>query len=334
MSRTPGPEGRSPFRAAPRTPGPLGVNDAASPYAPVWLRGDSPGPLGVNDHASPSTHGGHSLSRERAKPPAANEGSAWEKFLDSLCNWRMLSGPRIAWESLGHDRMTTAAVRAAPDQLAARDANPIWLPGDALPPRDLRRRLLLVLGTLPDSVVAADYTLEQFSDTTFGRKTKLSQWGQATHFMANKGQSQRTAYAAGVEKIFGPTETAVTRFKGMKKDSDIGQVSDALGDGIHALQDSFSPAHVQRTKVGNKLVIMRIKVWGEQDKKDHAAGDRSWEDASGSLTELGQACKEATIALLTYFIFSVINKDRDAERFRRLLMDTFLCPANSSISGW
>ena len=120
----------------------------------------------------------------------------------------------------------------------------------------------------------------------------------------------------------------------MKKDSDIGQVSDALGDGIHALQDSFSPAHVQRTKVGNKLVIMRIKVWGEQDKKDHAAGDRSWEDASGSLTELGQACKEATIALLTYFIFSVINKDRDAERFRRLLMDTFLCPANSSISGW
>jgi len=52
------------------------------------------------------------------------------------------------------------------------------------------------------------------------------------------------------------------------------------------------------------------------------------------LTELGQACKEATIALLTYFIFSVINKDRDAERFRRLLMDTYLSPANSSISGW
>jgi hypothetical protein len=35
------------------SPGPLGINDAASPDTPDWFRGDNPGPLGCNDHADP-----------------------------------------------------------------------------------------------------------------------------------------------------------------------------------------------------------------------------------------------------------------------------------------
>jgi hypothetical protein len=54
MSRSPGPHGTDPFAASPRTPGPLGHNDAADPNRRHSQRGDTPGPLGVNDHADPS----------------------------------------------------------------------------------------------------------------------------------------------------------------------------------------------------------------------------------------------------------------------------------------
>ncbi len=42
-----------PFNLCPRTPGPLGINDAATPERPDGLLGDTPGPLGCNDHATP-----------------------------------------------------------------------------------------------------------------------------------------------------------------------------------------------------------------------------------------------------------------------------------------
>ncbi|UFS70702.1 N-acetylmuramidase family protein [Geomonas sp. RF6] len=59
--------GFDPNASASRTPGVLGLNDAASPNA--CCRGDSPGPLGINDHASPEasrTPGSESLP-EKAK---------------------------------------------------------------------------------------------------------------------------------------------------------------------------------------------------------------------------------------------------------------------------
>lgn len=53
MSRLPGPERYDQFshRLPPRTPGPLGVNDAADPSGKAHV-GDTPGPLGVNDGAA------------------------------------------------------------------------------------------------------------------------------------------------------------------------------------------------------------------------------------------------------------------------------------------
>lgn len=51
-SLKPGPLGRDPFHLCPYT-GPLGINYAASPFAPTSLVGDTPGPVGCsNDYAA------------------------------------------------------------------------------------------------------------------------------------------------------------------------------------------------------------------------------------------------------------------------------------------
>ena len=53
-STVPGPAGITPRPlAAPRTPGPLGRNDAGDPNVTA-LQGDTPGPVGANDHGDPT----------------------------------------------------------------------------------------------------------------------------------------------------------------------------------------------------------------------------------------------------------------------------------------
>lgn len=54
MSKLSSPLGRNPFLAWPRTPGSLGLNDAADPHSPDWLLGDTEGSLGVGDWADRS----------------------------------------------------------------------------------------------------------------------------------------------------------------------------------------------------------------------------------------------------------------------------------------
>jgi hypothetical protein len=187
MSKFPRPTGANPLFELSRAPGPLGVNDSASPNRPNWLLGDTPGPLGSNDHAA-------AIAASALRPTAAlprRNTIRWEKFLDSVCDWDAISGPPIAWQSSAHYRITTDAARNS-------------LLREMLPPRDARRRLLAILSVLPSEVVMTDITLEQYSDSGWLGHKLLSQAGQATHFMANKGQSQRVAYAAGLRKIFQP----------------------------------------------------------------------------------------------------------------------------------
>jgi hypothetical protein len=325
VSRIPGPTGKGHFSEASRTPGSLGINDAGSPDRPPWLLGDTPGSLGINDHAS-ATVSGHP-AQLRAPVPRQSATNRWEKFVDSVCDWKTVSGPRIAWQSSGHYSLTSDAARAA-------------VLKEMLPVSDARRRLLKVLAQLPEHVVATDITFEQYSDSKL--KGIVSEYGQATHFMAYAGQSQRDAYTAGIHKVFEPAERAARLFKEIRDDSDLttrstsklDDVGVVLGDAVHALQDSFSPAHVQRDKVGNRSVIMRLFVWREQEKKEHEAGDESWKSSSGTLTELGRACSEATTLLLGFFILSAVNKDVDAERQRTILMDKYLSRADPSRSGW
>ncbi len=49
--------GMDPFQLSPRTPGSLGIKDAAAPFGPSGLFGDTPGSLGVNDHAASIAQG-------------------------------------------------------------------------------------------------------------------------------------------------------------------------------------------------------------------------------------------------------------------------------------
>ena len=66
MSLRPGPQGHnrhSPLSAA-RTPGTLGVRDAAEPFASAEL-GDTPGPLGVNDGAERQASGEQPIKKSQ-----------------------------------------------------------------------------------------------------------------------------------------------------------------------------------------------------------------------------------------------------------------------------
>jgi hypothetical protein len=312
MSRVPSYANENPFSLLPppRTPGTLGVGDGVSPDGKTI--GDTPGSLGVNDAAGAASGGGRSAVIARK----TNNGS-WSRFLDSFVNWRSISGPQLAWESSAHLIITHNAAGSA-------------IVRDMLPVSNVRERLLWVLSSLPQEVVWTDITLEQWSDKKFWHKVTAKS-GQATHFMAFKGQSQHDAYTMGIEKIFGKVEEAVKNIKtgaiGFGTDDEMMR---PLANAIHTLQDSFSPAHTKRVKVGDRLVIQRLYVWGEQKSEDHEAGDARWKTGDAKspeetpLSELGQACYDATVVLLKYYVLLVVNKDAEAEKQKKILMEQYL----------
>jgi hypothetical protein len=298
----------------------LGINDAADPNQPKGLLGDTPGTLGVNDHAEGIAEG------RVAKPkPRASKSRGFGKWLDSLCDWNNLSGPMLAWETPAHYDFSNQAVASIRD----------FLP----PGGDVRERLLKIFDELPSGVDVTDWTLEQFSDTAFVGLF-LSREGQATHFMANKGQPQWEAFQVGKKKVFGPAEEAVRLFK-LRKDCwprtlrGTSHPAVKLGEALHALQGSFSPAHVRREKRGDQLIIMQIFAWKEQASEDHKAGDKLWRGSDGRLTELGMASVDASAMLIRYFIYSVVNKDNEAEEQKTNLIYKYLwADSGVDVSNW
>jgi len=268
----------------------------------------TPGTLGINDHAHAYANG-----LRNSSVPSGN--IRWSSFLDSLVNWRSVSGPQLAWESSAHLVITHRAVGSS-------------ILRDMLPISDVRERLLSVLSGLPQDVVWTDITLEQFSDRKHWKKITAKS-GQATHFMAYRGQTQRDAYEWGMEKIFGQVEEAVKYMRESSEKRIDAKAGTSLAQAIHTLQDSFSPAHVLREKDGDRWVIAHLFVWSEQQGKDHEAGDTTWkltgEQASEDtkLSELGNACFEATMMLLKYYVFCVVNKSSDAERQKKDLVNRY-----------
>jgi nucleoid-associated protein YgaU len=243
------------------------------------------------------------LAGGRRKTPAASLSSSdpvWNDFLDSVCDWDHLPGPALAWNSEGHRDMTSRA--------AVSDAEDMMMQ-DSLPPKFMRERIYAVLKLLPTGVVNVDVTPEQWTDM-----------GQSQHFMRFKGQSKTAAFRMGLQKVLGPLAAAIRAFQNQKSASD---VSSVLAESVHALQDSFSPAHVERTVKGKKLVITDIFIWADQDKKKHEAGDETWKNADGSYSSLGQECVKATQFLLGVFILQAINRDDDASKVRSNLLDQY-----------
>lgn len=311
MSRIPGAAGKNPFEMSPRTPGPLGINDAASPAAPESLRGDTPGALGVNDHAEPVKSAKLSMHKDEV-----------ERFLDSVCDWHDLSipGAPIAFNWPGHRDMTDKSVA----DFRIDDFK------DFMPPSKtgVRERLLAVLRDVSGEggfgeVQWTDITLRQYTDDK----------EQSTHFMAVKGQKQSDAYKAGMAKIFGPVDDAASLFR--DPSNDIKRIGTKLGNGVHPLQDSFSPTHCSREdRSAGRSVITEIFVWAEQDKKVHEAGDLKWQDpATGGLSKLGDTVVDATKMLFAYFALSALGQRKEAAEKKVDLIDKYLVASGKVLEG-
>ncbi len=225
------------------------------------------------------------------------------------------------------------------------------MPAQAIPPgSESRLRLGLVLEFLPEDVVNADITIKQYSDAADLPISNLNAFagdlanvlykipkdGQAEHFMAYEGQNQFNSFLWGLEKIFGNTNRAIqlfrdwppasnSKFRGFDSNEDASQydkevryarkVADPLAHGIHPLQDSFSPSHVERDKDTYK--IRTIKVWRTQDEKEHKEGDK---DKDG---KWGDAAQDATEMLLNYFLWSVLSRREEAKNARNQLLDKY-----------
>jgi len=131
------------------------------------------------------------------------------------------------------------------------------------------------------------------------------QWsnaGQKNHFMRYAGQTELSAYDDACTWIYKNAFTSAQHLRDIWKKK-LGYynpiyVTEPLGNAMHALEDSFSAAHVKREKSANKTwVIEGINVYDAANKKKsgnypgHEALDLQWKD-----TELGNeaidACRE------------------------------------------
>jgi hypothetical protein len=134
-----------------------------------------------------------------------------------------------------------------------------------------------------------------------------SDGGQKHHFMRYANQRDDEAYqvatawirengyaaAQGLRKVWGRTSL---------RDFNTGFITGPLGYAFHALQDSYSEAHVTRVKEGSEFIITEIQVYDETNKTPHGgwAGheslDKRWEGELGK--EATKACKELTKIVL------------------------------------
>jgi hypothetical protein len=141
----------------------------------------------------------------------------------------------------------------------------------------------------------------------------LGHWrdvAQRRHFMRRfDGQSEREAYAECVDWIRArATHAAGALARQLEAAAGAaGAVPlrldppQALGDALHALQDSFAPGHVVR-EAGAGLhagAIRRVLRYAGDEKRGHAAGDRAWRGAGAAgFSESGWHAVHASCDLL------------------------------------
>lgn len=127
--------------------------------------------------------------------------------------------------------------------------------------------------------------------------------GQRHHFMRCANQSDQEAYSLATAWI---KENGHAAAKGLRqvwgrkslRDFNTGFITGPLGYAFHALQDSYSGAHVTRVKEGSEFFITKIQVYDETNKKPHGswAGheslDKQWEGELGKEATIG--CRELT----------------------------------------
>jgi hypothetical protein len=127
--------------------------------------------------------------------------------------------------------------------------------------------------------------------------------GQKHHFMRSANQTDLDAYRVATAWI---KENGYAAAKGLRqlwglkstRGFNTGFITGPLGYAFHALQDSFSEAHVTRIKVGSEFYITKIHEYDETNKTPHGswlgheALDKKWEGELGK--EATTACRELT----------------------------------------
>lgn len=144
----------------------------------------------------------------------------------------------------------------------------------------------------------------------------LGHWrdaAQCRHFMRRfDGQSGREAHAECCEWIRTNAAEAARRLSRALSGGRTGAAHggddlvrlgppQALGNALHAAQDSFAPGHAEREAAddGRPGAIRRILRYAGAEKRGHAAGDRAWRAGSPSgLSASGQLAVDASANLL------------------------------------
>ena len=158
--------------------------------------------------------------------------------------------------------------------------------------------------------------------------------GQKHHFMRADGQSERQAYELGKRWVASNGKEAAVSLRklfkaGSTRNFNQNFVAGPLGYAFHALQDSYAPAHVTRTKKGMDFIITRIHVYDEKNKTAHG----SWPghdalDQKASVNwrnPLGQEAVAACRELAKIVVVSALEKtDTGFERRWTSLWQTFV----------
>lgn len=140
----------------------------------------------------------------------------------------------------------------------------------------------------------------------------LGHWrnaAQCRHFMRRfDGQSEREAYAESVAWIRArATRAAAEVARALRSPQNGSGVapSQALGDTLHALQDSFAPGHAEREASRDERpgAIRRMRCFAGEDRRGHAAGDLAWRgDGPAGLSPLGWQAARASHELLSLIV--------------------------------
>lgn len=216
----------------------------------------------------------------------------------------------LGWPLSGHERM---ARDAAADALLRAEVGGVL--GTLSP--DEKERLRGVVTSMSGFVQEAD-----IEDAQTGGHWRP--WGQPQHFMLVPGLTAADSVRRATFALWSYADEAVfwhRRGETLRSKS-------SLGRALHALQDSFSPAHVRRVLNDEGIfVIADVFEYTKQDHGEHAKGDqkfKSSEKEESEYTALGQATVAASALLLGYFLSRAAGRETEAAAMRKTIEDRFL----------
>lgn len=222
----------------------------------------------------------------------------------------MATSTLLAWPLGGHERMATDA--AATALLRAEVGGVLGSVSS-----EHRERLREVVRAMSGFVQAPDVD-------GVARGGHWKAWGQMQHFMRVPGRTAAESFRLAKDSIWSWADAAVFSFR---KD-DAASAKSTLGQALHALQDSFSPAHVKREQdEQGRLVIKDLYEYTAQDPKQHGKGDETYRTAEAEQSPysgLGRATVLASTLLLAYFIQRCVGRESDAAGLRSSLDDLYL----------